>query len=299
MKRFWFIFVALALVPGMALAQSVDESTTDAGVVVIDQVHYFIVPTGDAVHITEYYLIGNTGDLTYIGTETAAGTRATLTFTLPPGAYDLTFEGPGLGERYAGVRADAGDVTRFADTSPVPPGTATVDVDFRYRLPFTEGMRIERTMDAPVTMVALIVNSADLGLAGPGLIPQGMMDTQMGPAAIYSAGPLAAGETLAFTLVPQTMTPGFAPGRGATATSRAADPVRDVGLGVAVLAVAILVGYRLWQPASVSPPVAALPLLEAIAALDARFTDGDLQEEAYHQERETLKQQLLARLQQQ
>jgi hypothetical protein len=266
------------------------EPTTDPSGIVVDQMHYFIAPAGDYVRIAEYYLIGNTSDRTYTGTENAAGRRTTLTFTPPAGASDLFFDGPGLGERFVG------DITRFDDTRPIPPGTTVVDVDFSYQLPFTEGMRIERVMDVPISLVALIVSSQDIGLAGTGLTPQGMMNTQMGPAASYAAGPLAAGEPLAFTFVPQTMT--VTPTGSGTARTRAANPTRDAILGVAALALAAFVGYRLIKPAAVPPPPeAARPLLEAIAALDARFAAGDLAEEPYHQEREALKQQLYEALQ--
>lgn len=267
------------------------EPTTDPSGVVIDQMHYFIAPSGDTVRIAEYYLVGNTGDRTYIGTENADGTRTTLAFTPPAGASDLYFDGPGLEERFVG------DIARFADTRPIPPGKTAVDVDFSYQLPFTDGMRVERVVDAPITLVALIVSSERIGLAGPGLNPQGMMNTQMGTAASYSAGPLAAGEPLAFTFVPQTMT--VTKTGSDTTSTRTANPTRDALLGVAALALAAFVGYRLMKPASVPPPPeAARPFLEAIAALDARFAAGELSEEAYRQGREMLKQQLLALLQQ-
>ncbi|MGC9395425.1 MAG: hypothetical protein ACP5J4_11275 [Anaerolineae bacterium] len=267
------------------------EPTTDPSGVVIDQMHYFIAPSGDSVRIAEYYLIGNTGDRTYIGTENADGTRTTITFTPPAGARELFFDGPGLNERFVG------DMAHFADTRPIPPGATVIDVDFSYQLPFTDGMRIERVVDLPITSVALIVSSESLGLSGSGLNPQGMMNTQMGPAASYAAGPLAAGEPLAFTFVPQTMTV-TTTGSGTTARTRTANPTRDAFLGAVVLALAAFVGYRLWKPASVPPPPeAARPLLEAIAALDTRFAAGDLPEEAYHREREALKQQLAALLQ--
>lgn len=267
------------------------EPTTDPSGVVIDQMHYFIAPSGDTVRIAEYYLVGNTGDRTYIGTENADGTRTTLAFTPPAGASDLYFDGPGLEERFVG------DIARFADTRPIPPGKTAVDVDFSYQLPFTDGMRVERVVDAPITLVALIVSSERIGLAGPGLNPQGMMNTQMGTAASYSAGPLAAGKPLAFTFVPQTMT--VTKTGSDTTSTRTANPTRDALLGVAALALAAFVGYRLMKPASVPPPPeAARPFLEAIAALDARFAAGELSEEAYRQEREVLKQQLLALLQQ-
>lgn len=264
------------------------EPTTDASGVVIDQVHYFIVPKGETVRIAEYYLLGNTNDRTYVGTENADGTRTTLSFTLPAGAANLTFDGPGLGERFVG------DAARFVDTRAIPPGSATVDVDFSYELPFSEGMRVERAVDTPIALAAIIVSSESIGIEGPGINPQGMINTQMGVAASYSAGPFAAGEPLAFTFVPQTMS--AAPVKTTTA-AKPLSTAEQAGIGVAALAIAGGMAYWLFRPTRVPPPPeAARPALEAIAALDARFAAGDIAEEAYRQEREALKQQLYATL---
>ena len=274
----WFLFIVLALLPGVVLAQDVTNADAAANGVVISQAHYFIAPLDGAnLRVTEFYLIGNTGDRVYAGREDAGGTRTTLTFTLPKGAHNLVYDGPGLGERYVG------DTARFADTRPIPPGAAVVEVAFSYALSLTGKTRIDCAMGVPLVSAAFIVSGEGVALTGPGLIPEGMRDTRMGPAVTYSTGPFVANEALAFTLVPQ-----------AAASSRA----RDIGLGVAALLVAGGVSYRLWRPASVrtpetvDPPEAARPLLEAIAALDARFASGDLPEETYHQEREALKQQL-------
>jgi hypothetical protein len=263
---------------------SIFEPTTDASSVVVDQVHYFVVPQGESVRIAEYYLVGNTSDRTYVGVENAAGIRTTLTFTPLVGATNLSFDGPGLGERYVG------DIIRFDDTRAIPPGNATVDVDFSYEIPFTDGMHIERVVDTPIALAALIISSENVGIEGPGIEPQGMINTQMGVAASYSAGPLAAGEPLAFTFVPQTMTIATVE---TTPRAKPLSAAQQVGIGVVALALAGGVGYWLLRPSSVPPPPeAARPLLVAIATLDARFAGGDISEETYHRERDALKQQL-------
>jgi len=276
-RAYWFILIVLALLPGLTSAQGDANADAAANGVVISQAHYFIAPSVDGIRIAEFYLIGNTGDHVYEGRENVDGTRTTLMFTLPEGARDLVFDGPGLGERYVG------DTVRFADTRSIPPGAAVVEVAFSYALSLTGKTRIERATGVPLVSATLIVSGESVGLTGPGLIPQGTMDTQMGPATAYSAGPFAADEALAFTVVSQ-----------AAVSSRA----REVGLGVAALLVAGVVSYRLWRstsgqtPEIADPPQAARPLLEAIAALDARFAEGDFPEVAYRQEREALKQQL-------
>ncbi|MEE8389170.1 MAG: hypothetical protein V3S14_00015 [Anaerolineae bacterium] len=63
------------------------------------------------------------------------------------------------------------------------------------------------------------------------------------------------------------------------------------------LATAVAVVYLLWQsPAHELPPPRARPLVEAIAALDASFETGQVQEGAYRKKRRSLKRQLRALL---
>ena len=269
------------------------EPTADPAAITIEQVHLFIVPQGEQVRIAEYYLIGNSGDRTFVGTADADGARTTLTFPLPPEATNLRFNGPGLGERFIG------DESGFADTQPIPPGSATIDVDFSYDLPYREGLRVERRFGAPVSQAALIINSETVGLAGEGLTPGGMMNTQMGPSASYSVGPLAEGEPLAFTFVPQTQRPAPAPAATGPAGPRPRNPAQETGLGIVALALGGLASYLLWRstPAAPLPPAWARPLIAEIVALDTDFAAGKIEAAAYRQQRAALKEHLRAQLQ--
>ena len=259
------------------------EPTDDPTHVQIGQGHLFIVPMEDRLYVAEYYLLDNTGERTYTGAvDPASGERVTLYFSPPEGATGLTFEGPGLGERFVG------DETRFADTRAIPPGSAAIEVSFSYELPYREGQTIERAFEAPVRSLALVVNSDSLGLEGEGLVATGAMDTQMGPAISYGAGPLAAGEPLAFTLVPVNQE-----GQVTTQQPRQRDATGELGIGLMALAVAGIAIYALWQPPAAPPmPADARPLVAEIAALDTRFADGEVTESAYRQQRETLKRRL-------
>lgn len=279
------------------------EPMDDISFISIEQAHLFIVPMGDRVRIAEYYIVGNSSDRTFAGTENADGAFTTLTFKLPPGASNLTFDSAGLGERFVG------DTTAFADTLPIPPGDTTVDVDFSYELPFSEDMRVERTLDVPVNLVALIINSETIGLEGEALVLGGMMNTQMGPSASYSAGPLAAGEALAFTFGEQTQTmtaggttPGGTSPTTPTSTARPGtrNASRETGMGIVALALAGVASYLLWTSVAATTPMPehARPLVEEIAALDASFVAGEVDEEAYQQQRATLKRRLLTQVRQ-
>ena len=146
------------------------------------------------MQISEFYLIGNGGDKTFAGVmDMDTGMRKTVQFTPPTGAVGLTFEGPGLGERYVG------DVSQFADTRAVPPGNATIEVSYSYELTLEPNLLIDHVMDTPIASVVIIVSGGELGLQGTELQFAGNMDTQMGPALSYTAGPLAAQEKLSFT----------------------------------------------------------------------------------------------------
>ena len=275
----------------LSLPVTVYEITEDTSALVVTQAHMFVSRAGDRIQVGEYYLVSNTGDRTCVGVEIpGTGQRTTLSFTLPDGAEGLSFEGPGLGERYLD-RAGG-----FADTRPVPPGTATVEVLFHYNLPARERVHVERVLDVPVTSVVLLIPEGDIVLEGGGVVPAGRLDTDMGPSLSYTAGPLAAGEALSFTLAAGPGSLPAAPG-GVAPVPNAAASVRNSGaeiaLGLAALAGGVVTSYLvLRSPVPGAPPEQARPLVDSIAALDTRFEAGELAEAAYHQERAALKTEL-------
>jgi hypothetical protein len=273
----------------LSLPVTIYETTEDAAAVLVTQLHIFMTGSGDWLQVGEYYLISNTGDRTYIGVEDSeAGRRVTLTVTSPAGAENARFEDAGLGERFLEREAD------FADTEPILPGTATAEVLFNYDLPYREGLRVTRTFDVPVASVVLVLPDEGMVLEGTGLTSEGTMDTQMGPALSYTAGPLAAGEPLAFTLVAGPPPVPLAPVGGGLPTRNAA---LETSVGLVGLAAAVVAIYLLWRPSSPGPlPARARPLVEAIAALDADFEAGQVVEGAYRRKRKALKQQLRALL---
>jgi hypothetical protein len=254
--------------------------------IVATQLHMFITRSEGGLAVGEYYLLSNTGEQTYVGVEDPqTGERVTVSFTLPEGAQGLRFDGPGLGERF--VETEEG----FADTEPIPPGMATVEVLFTYELPYREGMQVERLFEVPVASVVLVIGERGLALAGDGVISAGMVDTQMGPALSYTAGPLETGEALVFSVVadqsPSVAVP-EAPAAGTSALPR--NTGRESAIGLAAMAVALAAAYLLWRSPAPGPcPAEARPLVEEIAALDADFEAGRVEEGAYRQKRDVLK----------
>jgi hypothetical protein len=274
----------------LALELTVYKTTQDRSDVQVAQLHLFISRVEDRIRVGEYHLIGNTGDKTYVGQlDPESGRSLTLSYALPEGAEGLTFDGPGLGERF--VEREGG----FADGEPIIPGASTVDTLFSYELPFREGMQVERSFDVPVASVVLLLSEGDMSLEGTGITSAGAIDTQMGPAFSYTAGPIVAGESLIFTLLdrPQAAMPSAPLSSSAAGSPLVRNAAREISVGLVVLAAAVVVAYFLWQPsAGGAPPRAARPLVEAIAALDADFQAGEVAEKSYQRKRRALKRQL-------
>lgn len=270
----------------IALPVTVYETTDDPAAVQIAQMHMFISSAGDRVQVGEYGMVGNAGDRTYVGVEDpATGQRTTLNFTLPDDAEELGFDDSSLGDRFLER------VGGFADTEAIQPGIASTEVLYSYQLPYREGMQVERTFEVPVASVVILLTGEGLALEGEGVVLGDTMDTQMGLALSYTAGPLAAGETLVFAIVgrQQAAAVPVAP----SGSSSVRNTTRETSVGLMALAVAVVVAYWLWQSsASGSLPPQARPLLEAIAALDADFEMGQMQEGAYRKKRSSLKRRL-------
>ncbi len=251
------ILLALMALPGMASAQAPEGAR-------IDQAHLFIAPGATEIVIAEYHLLGNTAEREFTGT---------VRFPLPANATSLVFDSAEAEDDFV---IDAGS---FTDPRPIPPGEATLDVGFSYALPFVTGQAIARVYDVPVDALAIVFSSEGFELAGAGLTLAGAQDTPMGGARVYSAGPLAAGEPLVFTLVPVESVAPTPPGQR--------EPAQELVIGLAALALAGFAAYHLWQPARVpSMPAGARPLVAEIAALDARFAAGEIAEAEYREQRE-------------
>jgi len=283
-------FLALLLATAWTPIPQEGDVTEDPSAILITQLHIFMTRVEDRLQVEEYYLVSNTGDQTYVGVaDPETGQRATLTFALPEGAEGLSFDGPGLGERY--LELEMG----FADTEPIPPGTATVEVLFRYELFYREGLCVERVFDVPVDSVVLVLPGEGLVLEGAKLTPEGTLDTQMGPALSYTSGPLAVGEPLAFTIFTIAARPQTAVPPAPVGSSPARNTAREISIVLVALAAAVVVVYLLWRSPPPGPlPAQARPLVEAIAVLDMDFAAGRVTEKVYRQKRRALKQRTRA-----
>ena len=281
MKRVIALLLLLPFLIAWVPAPQGGNTTEDPSQIVVTQLHLFLQRAEDRLVVREFYLVSNTGDQTYIGREDPqTGRRLTLAFTFPPNAADLTVVEP-QGERWVAVAGG------FADTEPIPPGTAPLEIVFQYTLPFAEGMTVERTFPVQVASLAVMATGGDLAVESNMLTSGGIIDTTMGPVRVYTASPLDAGRPIQFRLRTELLpTAGTAP----------AAPIRnsatEIVAGLVALAVAVGASWVLWRPPAPGPvPTAIRPQIEAIVALDADYQAGRVEEKEYRRRRDALKQE--------
>jgi hypothetical protein len=261
----------------LSLPVTIYETTQDLGEISITQLHLFVNQVSERIQIGTYLVIGNAGSRTYVGTP-AEGASTTWSAQLPEGAENLQFDGAQLEGRF--VALDGG----FADTRPIPPGGASVETSFTHEMNFREGMEIRQSFDVPVRAAVLVLPEGDWRLQGAKLTSEGRLDTQMGAALSYTAGPLSANELLSFTIVP-----------GASGPSRTPEGTSTNGVvfGIAALVMAGVAIAFMWRKPSPGPvPVEMRAQVEAIAALDREFESGRLPEKRYREKRRSLKRRL-------
>ena len=265
----------------VSLPVTIYETTADRADVTVSQLHVFVNQVGERVQVGTYAVIGNAGNRTYVGSPQDS-VRTTWSARLPDGAENLQFDSAELGGRFIPL------TNGFADTRPVPPGAATSETSFTYEIPLREGMEIEQSLDLPVRAAVLVLPEGAWRLEGAGLSPEGMLETQMGPALSYTTGPLGAGEPLAFRLVP-------------LGTERSTVPSGDssngLAFGIASLVLAAVGVALLWRSPAPGPvPERIRAQIEAIAFLDERFEDEQVPEKAYREERRALKRRIRRKL---
>ncbi len=264
----------------LALPVTIYETTENPEHLSIAQLHFFVNKLDGKVQVGEFAVVANTGDRTFVGLSDVEG-RRTWSVTLPEGADGLRFDGAELGGRF--VRTEDG----FADTRPVPPGEASVETSFTYEIPFEEGLSIEQVVDLPVRAAVLVLPEGGWSLAGERLSSEGTLETQMGAALSYTAGPIAAGEALSFRLVPREA------GNGPAEPTAQGGSGGGLIWGIAALAAAGVAAAAMWTSGQDSPmPVEVEDHVRAIASLDRAYESGDVAEQVYRERRRSLKQKI-------
>lgn len=288
----------------LELPVTIYETTRDASTLRVEQMHSIVDFLSPArLQVLEVYVLSNEGSRTVEDAVTLAdGQTASLRFTLPEGATDLSFNPDSIDQQLV-VTADG-----FADRMGVPPGQGTRQLTVRYALPYESGKSLERVIGYPVNRFSLILPRNGVSLSGSALSLEGSQSLPDGRQMdIFSAGDLAAGQKLAFSLTGQPELDLATSEPAAVSTAPLTDfpvlPLSLAGLGLALAAG----GMWWWQrrrmpsllPALTPSPAQNLEagepeqaLVLATAQLDEAYQAGLIPEERYRQERSELLAQL-------
>lgn len=172
----------------------VDTSVTVFGVtdspedIRINRGHWIIDVQPGALVLAQIYLVGNSGERTFVG-RTVEGVDVPLTvgFDIPTDAQEITFQNGALGGRFRRV----GDVVY--DTVPVTPGDSTQQVIVQYALPF-DGVSFDLRQQLlyPTDSLSLLVtNFASLRVDAPELTFDSVQNIQGSEYQLWRASNIA------------------------------------------------------------------------------------------------------------
>lgn len=282
------VFISLLIASAvLGIAGVVTAQAEPPPEVTIDQLHLFLVPAGDRLQVSEYYLLGNAGDTAYDGYWDDESGRIAMVFPLPDGAANVL-----LGEDTERLLLLEDGI---AYTRPISPGVASTEVRFAYELPLSPSSQVSHALPLPVAGAVLLVSGDEWQLEGADLTALGPMEMGDQLALAYTFEPSSPADEISFSVVP------VAPSQAAQSAGPSSALVVSAGLqaGVGALAVlvAIVVSIVIWRSEPQSqPPASVQSDLQAIANLDERFAAGAMTASEHTKAREALKRRILQTL---
>ena len=261
---------------------AVYDSTSSEQPIKISRAHMIVNVTPQSLDVTEYYVIVNSGNKTYVGSsEVSPGIRETLRFSLPPQAVNLDYGGSL--DPYFIVNWGNG----FSDTAILAPGSK--EILFSYNLDYTsDSYQIPLTLHYPVDSFDLLVQGDhQVGVSCSQLTASELPNTQGTQITYYTGTNLKRNTTLDISL------------SELLASSKGTQWVVIIP---SVLAFGLLVGFVIWrvnrsrQSTSLESDVIIDDeeiLLREIAQLDDKFEKGDISEDKYQRLRRDKKERLV------
>jgi mono/diheme cytochrome c family protein len=290
------------LKPGQdaSLPITITEVTTDASGLSAQRMHIFFDFTNPgSVQVAELFIINNPGDKAVV--PPAAG-KPVVSFVLPQGATDLSFQDGALGDGHY-IQTDKG----FGDATPVR-AQDQLQVLFGYQMPYNGKLSVSIPLTLPVESSVVMVPSGGISVASNQLIAAGERNVNGANIQLFTANSLASGSTLDIALSgqPAAATTSGAPG--------ALSSNNEMIIGIGVFGMALIVAgiwlYRQRRKNAVGDFVEETAgdeapledkvddttesLLDAIVALDDLYQAGELPESAYQERRSNLKDRLKA-----
>lgn len=270
--------------PTLELPFSIYELTDDRSVIQTDNIILEISRAADTLQITQIMSYTNSSDRLYTRSEQVADGRfASVVVPLPLGARVLNFADDS--QRY--VFAD--NLTAVIDTRPVTPGKSHI-VHILYTLPFQEGMTVDVPLEYTLEgSVRLLVQPDSLSLTSELMPPLGRQT--MGSTVFQSYGStlsMAAGDDLLFSV--------NSVGVNSPASSLTSDNLLPAVL-IAIGSLSILIAGVLYYLGRRVPAASAATqlrdvIIEQIAELDELHKQGQINPNAYQEQRKRLKSRL-------
>lgn len=275
------------ILPGAenSLNLHVFDTSTDTSALVADRMHvFFDFSKPDVVQVGELFIISNPTNKMIVAAESG---KPVLTFPLPEGASNLSFQDGALGERF--VETENG----FGDTASIQPGAGGHQVLFAYDLPYDHKLSVSITPPVAVDAAVVIAPSSGIKVQSDQLTDAGERAMQDVAVHLYSAANIAPGNSLNVTLS------GRVGGGFLEQTSTTSIIIGAAALLVALLALLLFV-VRRGQSSAPAPAPVEVPdrpetsetLLDDIVALDDLYQSGSLPKEAYDERRAELKERL-------
>ena len=263
------------------------EPTQAQDVIQVDRANLLLLGVSPTeLTIMEMGAVVNGSDRAYVGDTSADPRRPTLRFSLPQGADQITPQA-GLTQGELLPTQDG-----FMTTDPVLPGRH--DLAFSYQLPIdAPGLDLVKLHQYPTASFNLYVPDTGIAVLSPQLTFQGTSEFSGQRFQLYTATSLPAGSQVAARLT-------GLPSRGGLGPRELGFIV--VGSGAIVLGIGGLLALRRGrgtragprEPRTEAPTAERLQLVRALAALDERFSAGEIDEEQYRQERARGKERLVA-----
>jgi mono/diheme cytochrome c family protein len=298
----------------LALPVTVYETTTENTGIHADRVHYIIEFDSGRLLIAELMVFSLDGNRTYLGATDGTGV---IHVSIPAAAQDLAMSDGALGGRFLKT-ADG-----FADTLPLPPGSGTRQLLFRYALPYTgTTFEMTRTLAYPAAAVNALIADQGEQVTSPQLQSQPARQTPNGNYINLLGQNIGVNQQvlLRFTNLSGVNTASGATSAAAAATGAApAGSERTlmlIGIGVLGFALVAMVAWPLvrrrglaaraaldtagGKTAVIEAPAAQgrEALVDALARLDRAHQAGEISDGAYREERLRLKARLADMLRQ-
>ena len=284
------------------------ELTEDTAVLEISGMATQVNATGEGLEIAQVFSFSNTSDRAYSTSQTTPdGRPISLVIPLPPGAVVPGFNEQG---RYVFVQEEF----TVLDTAPVLPGEEHI-VQVIYFVDYGGDAIIDQELDYALSgPVRLLVRPQNIRISSEQLQSRGTETIGSAQYATYGADlTLPAGSVISYEISGQGGTSAVS-GAETVVSSNNLLPVVLLIIGVEILFVAFLIYWNRRRrtkaaqrpspfvteppPTATAPSRAAAPsthaLLEEIAALDAAYEAGQIEDEDYQNQRETLKARLAA-----